>query len=69
MWRLQGDGYDTDYHPAELHPANAENSEEHAQQEKEKEPAAEKDNEKPSTDAKHSEGMSVIGETRAWMDD
>ena len=53
--RSQGGGYDTDYHPAELHPPNADYSDEHAKQEQEKEPAAEKDSEKPLTGAKHAD--------------
>ncbi|EKM52498.1 uncharacterized protein PHACADRAFT_31008 [Phanerochaete carnosa HHB-10118-sp] len=31
---LQGDGYDTDYHPSELHPASADYSKEHAEMNK-----------------------------------
>ena len=47
--------YDTDYHPADLHPPSADYSKEHAEQEKEKEPTAEKDQEKPLTGAKHAD--------------
>ncbi|KIP06907.1 hypothetical protein PHLGIDRAFT_128011 [Phlebiopsis gigantea 11061_1 CR5-6] len=44
-----GDGYDTDYHPSQMHPLEGNYSKEHAEQEKEKEPVAEKDGEKPSS--------------------
>ncbi|KAJ3559343.1 hypothetical protein NM688_g404 [Phlebia brevispora] len=51
----EGGGYDTDYHPADMHPEGAEHSKEHAEAEKAKEPAAEKDSEKPLQGSGHEE--------------
>jgi len=51
----QGPGYDTDYHPAQLHPLDADYSKERAEQEKSKEPAGEKESEKPLTGATHTD--------------
>ena len=44
---FQGAGYDTDYHPAQMHPPDQAHDQAHADAEKEKEPAAEKDGEGP----------------------
>ena len=47
MFGFQGGGYDTDYHPAQMHPPDKAYDQAHADAEKDKEPAAEKDGEKP----------------------
>ena len=51
--------YDTDYHPAQLHPLDADYSKEHAQppqeRDKEREPAGEKEQEKHFKGATHTD--------------
>ena len=51
--------YDTDYHPAQLHPLNADYSKDHAQpaqeRDKEREPAGEKEQEKHFKGATHTD--------------
>lgn len=58
--------YDTDYHPAELHPLDGKYDDQSGERNKEREPAGEKEQEKPLTGATHadskvaSEGMPNI---------
>jgi hypothetical protein len=58
--------YDTDYHPADLHPLDAKYDDQSGERDKEREPAGEKEQEKPLTGAKHadskvaSEGLSCV---------
>ncbi len=53
LFDFQGDTYETDYHPADLHPAEADYSKEHKEQAREA--AGEKEQEKPLTGAKHAD--------------